>query len=238
MSSSDVVVVNATQIKVKERTTKSGATRSSSYAVTTIDTSEPLSFNLDEEHIAKATALAIADQAREQTRAVSAPVKESTADARRVVERAFDRGKAWARRRYSGGRMGITPPVHGEVRKFNHSGRLAKGIVATYRKEQKDFAINYPANRWNPKDWRSLAQMEAKFNEWISYVPVLSKPEDNLAVQRALRDTYGVMDQKHAMGTTEKEAARESSARVEKESLALERLLVESLRAAGGLLGA
>lgn len=235
MAKDDILVVNATQMQTRSAG-KSGKARTTTYATTV--TSEPISINLDEKHVAIGVAMAIADSARKQTRAITATVKDSTADARKVQERAFGRGKGWARQRFSGGKMGITPPVDGALRQFNHSGRLAMGLVATYREKQNDFAINYPANRWNLKHWKSAAHMEAQFNRWISYCPALSNPKEDMAVQRAARDTLKDLAQKHPMGTTEKAAKSQAVARAAKESMALEKLLVQSIRAAAGALGA
>lgn len=226
MAKDDVLVVNATQMKTRQR--KPGG-KTSTYAVTTTVTSEPITINLDEKHVAIATAIAIADQARAQTRAIAEPASEETLKARKVAERAFDRGESWARRRYSGGRLGVTPPVHGEVRRFNHSGRLAKGIVARYREKQKDFVINYPANRWNPKDWRSLAALEVAFNRWVDKIPVLKDPRNDLTVQRALRDMAADTGKKHPMGTAPDAAIRAHVAEAQVEDNSLEQALIASL---------
>lgn len=203
----DVLAVNATQMKTKERVTRSG-TRTTTYAVTTTVTSEPMTFMLDEAEVARAAAAAIAKQAREQTKAIAEIVTPATANARTNIERAYARGEGWAVSRYTGGRTGSTPPKSGERRKYNHSGRLANGIVSTFRKDQKDFAINYPANRWNPKDWRSRGDMEIAFQRWIDHAPVLARPKDDIVVKKALTDTHAAVVQKARMGATHKEALR------------------------------
>lgn len=223
MANDDVLAVNATQMRARQRTPGGKTT---SYAVTTTVTSEPLTFMLDEGAVAKKAAEALALQIREQTKGIAAPVKESTAKARAVQERAFSKGRTWALKRFSGGRTGVTPPQPGERRAFNHSGRLADGIVAAYVEKLKEFRINYPANRWNPKDWRSLGEMQLHFNRWVSLVPALKDPKSDLSVQRALVETHRELVQKQAMGTDHKRA------------LAIGKAAVQALQIAQKVLGA
>lgn len=235
MATDDVLVINAqaSRLVVRQRTSKSGRTSTSSFAVTTNVTSEPTTYMLDERLVAQAAARAIAEQARIQTSTVPRLAKDSTIKARETAYRAIIRGERWAMQRYAGGRTGLTPPQPGNRNLYYASGRLANGIVATYRKDQKDFAINYPANRWNPKFWRSRNELEVAFQRWIDHVPVLKEPRNDLVVQKALRETHAQVAQKHRMGASSEEAVR--AATVDK--MAKEKLLLELIKAAEQIFG-
>ena len=206
MGKDDILVINAAQMKTRQHTTKSGAAGRVSTVVTMTVTSEPITYNVTPAFLLKNAAAALAKQIREQTQAISAPVKPSTLEARGVAERAFAKGKPWALKRFSGGRTGVTPPKVGEVRMFNHSGRLAESIVARYQEKAEAFYINYAANRWNPQDFKSAGHMEAMFQRWVSLVPALSQPSADTEVQRAFRMTHSQMVEKHKAGTTHRQA--------------------------------
>lgn len=205
MATDDILVINAAQMKARTRTTKSGAPGKTSTVITMTVTSEPITYNVSEAFLLKAASEALAKSIREQTQAISEPVKAATARARKVAEKAFAAGKPWALERYSGGRTGVTPPQASARTAFVHSGRLAESIVARYVEKEKSFYINYAANRWDPKNWSSLAAMQVAIQKWIDRVPALKEPSADLAIQRAFRETHGQMVEKHRMGT---EAAR------------------------------
>lgn len=205
MAKDDILVINAAQMKERVRATKSGPGRMTT-TITMSVKSEPITYNLTEKLLLKQAAEALANSIRTQTKAIGVPVKDSTAEARGVAERAFAKGKPWALKRYSGGRTGITPPVVGERRSYNHSGRLADGIVAAFVERTGEFVVNYPANRFNIKDWGSVAKMRLAIDRWIAMVPALREPSADIPTQRAFRNTHSEMVQKHAMGTEAKNA--------------------------------
>lgn len=201
MASEDVIVINAAQMQIR--------TRPSGRQQTTLSLtvkSEPIVYNISAPALLQNAAIALATQIREQTEGISAIVKPSTKKAREVAERAYAQGKPWAVRRYAGGRMGATPPRFGEQRAFNHSGRLAKSIVARYQDKSKQFVINYAANRWNVADFQSQAHMDIAIQRWISMVPVLQKPSADISVQRAFQRSHAEMVTKHHMGLSERQA--------------------------------
>lgn len=208
---SDVIVINAAQMKVKTRA--SGKART---VVTMTVKSEPITYNISPAALLTNAAVALASQIRQQTEDIQAKVKPSTAKARETAERAYAAGKSWAVRRYSGGRMGATPPRFGEQRQFNHSGRLAKSIVARYQEKAREFYINYAANRWRVEDFRSPAHMDAAVQRWISLVPVLQDPGADIEVQRAFQRSHNEMVEKHRMGIDKRraEAAGQLAVRV------------------------
>lgn len=211
-----VQVINHHQanLHIKETTTSTGV-RSKSYITTTVK-SEPITFMLDEGAVAKAGAEMLARRIREQTQGIAEVVKPATAKARQAIEKAYAEGKAYAVKRYSGGRIGATPPVAGAVRMFNHSGRLARSIVARYVKSTKEWAINYAANRWRVEDFGSAAQMAVAFQKWVDRVPVLQDASSDLGIQRAIRETFAEVIQKQQMGADHKTAMAKGRAKLDR----------------------
>lgn len=203
MASDGVIVFNTHESPGSRLVTSS--TGKGTRIQTTV-TSEPLIAMLDEGAVAKLAAEALAKAIREQTLAITEPVKASTAKARRVLERAFSQGKAYAVKRFVGGKMGATPPVAGSDRMFNHSGRLARSIVANFSKQSKEWFIRYAGNRWNVADFSSPAAMQRAFQQWVARVPVLQDASSDLGVQRAIRETAAGLIDKAAMGTSHRTA--------------------------------
>jgi hypothetical protein len=203
MAKDDVLVINHHQanLQVKDRVNSKGAVTGQRTVISIESHSEPVTVMLDEGLVAQKSAEYLARTIREQTQAIADTVKPSTADARRVAERAFAAGKPWAVKRYSGGRTGTTPPEVGALRMFNHSGRLARGIVARYQKQAQEWKINYPANRWNVADFRSQAHMMAAFEKWVDRVAILKQPSSDLGLRREMEQTFKEVVQKQQMDT-------------------------------------
>jgi hypothetical protein len=183
--------------------------------ITTTVTSQPITVMLDEGAVAKRAAEVLARTIREQTERITQMVKPATAAARRTIEKAFARGEAYAVKRFTGGRTGVTPPRSGENRKFNHSGRLARSIVANYSKKSKEWFINYAANRWRPEDFKSMAAMQEAFAKWVALVPVLQDASSDLGIQRAIRETVADILHVHGMGADHKRAMQWGKTAVE-----------------------
>lgn len=196
----DVQVINhhRASLGVRDRTNKAGAVTGTRTFVT-VTTSEPITVMLEEGEVARRAAEMLAQRIREQTEQIAERVEPSTEKARRTVERAFYKAKPWAWKRFDGGRTGVTPPRAGENRKYNHSGRLAQSIVAAFVKSTKEWRINFAANRWNPKDWRSQADMQRAFQGWVNRVPVLTDASADIGIQQAIRETFGEVMQKAKM---------------------------------------
>lgn len=217
MAKDDVLVINHHQanLQVKDRVNSMGVVTGQRTVISVTVDSEPIALMLDEGVVAKRAAEMFAQRVREQTEQISSLVKPSTAKARGVTERAFAKGKSWALRRYSGGRTGATPPVAGALRQFNHSGRLARSIVAAYVESTKEWRINIAANRWNVRDFRNEGQMQAAFQKWVDQVPMLKDASSDIKIQRAIRETFADVMQKQRMGTDFKTAQMRGKAAVE-----------------------
>lgn len=194
----------------------STATKTTSRQHTSVTvTSEPITFILDPGVMARRVAEVFARRIREQTEQIVEPVERSTAKARRKMERAFYRAKPYAWTRYDGGRTGVTPPRTGEIRKYNHSGRLARSIVAAYVHSQKHWKINFAANRWNPTHWSSLGAMQRAFQGWVARVPVLQNPSADVPIVKAFKDTWKDVVSKAQMGADHKFAMHKGKARLD-----------------------
>jgi hypothetical protein len=209
----EILVFNHHQanLNVRTSTNPAGVSRTRSYISTTVH-SEPIVAMLDEGAVAKRAAEMLAKRIREQTEAIVDTVKASTAKARRTVEKAFYSAKPWAWRRFDGGRTGVTPPRQGENRMFNHSGRLARSIVAGFVKSTKEWRINYTNNRWKLSDFRSAADMAAAFQKWVARVPVLQDASSDLGIQRAIRETARDLLHKQRMDASHREAVLKGQA--------------------------
>jgi hypothetical protein len=179
-------------------TTKTSTSYKSSISISV--ESEPIAFMLDEGVVAKKAAEMLAQRIREQTGGITAMVKPATAKARAVQSRAFSKGESWAVKQFSGGRMGATPPVAGELRQFNHSGRLRESIVASFVQQNKEWRINFAANRWDIKHWKDEAKMRVAFQKWVALVPVLQDASSDMGIQRAIRETFAEVMVKGKMG--------------------------------------
>lgn len=217
MAKDDVQVINHHQanLNVKERVNKAGnVTGQRSYMTIEVH-SEPITVMLDEGAVAKKAAEMLAQRIREQTKAITKTVDESTAKARRKLEKAFAQGKTYAVRQFTGGRTGVTPPHVGSNQAFNHSGRLANGIVAQFVKSTKEWAINFPANRWDPKHWGDLGKMQVAFQKWVALVPVLQDASSDIGIRKAIEETFGDVLQKQKMDTDHKTAMQRGRSFVE-----------------------
>lgn len=232
---SSVVVINHHEASMKIRTTTttravpdraatmvslggaipSAATRTSTKTHTSVSVkSEPITFTLDPGVMARRVAEVFARRIREQTEQIAELAEPATIRARRKLERAFYRGEEWAWRQFDGGRMGVTPPRATADRKYNHSGRLAKGIVASYVTKTEEWKINFAANRWNPSMWSDVGKMEVAFRGWVARVPVLGNPSADLPIRQAFRDTWKDVVEKQRMGADRKAAMQKGQARL------------------------
>ena len=140
---SNVVINDWGDITASVRTRKSGKER-----VSMEIRGEALLIELDPLRLARPIAEAFTRGMRNEIEGYSKPVKASTQRRREVARRAFDAGASWAKKQYSGGRIGPMAPnsAQPEGRWLNDSGRLARGILVrpTTRKE---YVVNVAANR-------------------------------------------------------------------------------------------
>jgi hypothetical protein len=158
----DVMIINP---GLEARTTKSGKGR---FAVR-ID-AEPIIINNSPKELGKPVAEAIANHFRQRIRTLAAVTSPATLRARKVAAKAFAEGKAWAMKRYAGGRIGSLPPNQTEML-FRDSGRFADSIVANASADNA-WRINVAANRLDPatagtsgvqRIWQRLVQLIPEF---------------------------------------------------------------------------
>jgi hypothetical protein len=161
----DVVVLNdfgGGQFERRTRTTSSGT--KDRYTMTI--KAEPILHNFNGLKLGKAPAEAIRDLLRRQIKAIGEFAALPTREKRERAVDALSRGADWARRRYSGGRTGVTPP-NTSGRKFNDSGRLADGLEVRENLEEQSWTINVPANRLTPLVDGVRTFTDAAFNTMI-----------------------------------------------------------------------
>ena len=167
-----------------DRRSRNGVTR---YSIS-VD-AEPLLLSLSREKIGKPVADAIRDAIQAGIRAISAQAKPETIKRRERAKVAMANGKAWALKRYAGGRTGASTPGQANDL-YNDSGRFAAGLVVQQNTTEGTFAINVPANRLDPSTFTPL-----RFTEMVrrlgELVPALRNPFDVPAVQESIREVVG-----------------------------------------------
>jgi hypothetical protein len=149
---------------LETRTSSKGKTRHS----IRID-AEPVIVDQDPKRLGKPVAEQIANHYREKIRGITEQASAATIKARKVAAKAFAEGKAWALKRYAGGRTGSLPPNQSD-RLFNDSERFANTIVAGFG--ENAWRINVAANRLDPSTagqsgvdriWNRLVQLIPEF---------------------------------------------------------------------------
>jgi hypothetical protein len=156
---------------------------------------EPLVHNFDELMLGKGPSEAIAKRLREKVEAIGELASERTLETRKYQEKAFHEGKPWAMSRFTGGRMGPTPPRDGGGRMFNHSGRTAQGIVATENRTEKNWTVNVAANRLDPRTSRNASEFAHITDALRRLVPeiddpvrLMADPEVKAALEQSIAD--------------------------------------------------
>lgn len=118
---------------------------------------------------------AIRDTLAHQIRSITAPASEDTLLFRVYAAGAYRRGKRWARKRYSGGRIGgMAPNSATGGRLFNDSGRLSKGL-AVRPNSKGEWVINVPVNRLKRADFKP-GRYDLMINKLVTLVPGLRDP--------------------------------------------------------------
>lgn len=169
----------------------------------TIDVrSEKLVFNVEPKALGKPVAEAIIAVLRERIEGISERAAPNTIRARETAARALAKGKAWATKRYAGGRTGEMMPGQSD-RLFNDSGRFAKTIKATANEDS--WVINAAANRLSPDslDGRGArggeVALQGIWDRLRSLVPEIGDPAalmDDLRVRGAMEKTMEHMIEK------------------------------------------
>lgn len=131
----------------RQRTRKSGK----QYATFEVQTDGSFMFDLS--HAAwQPTADAIAEGAKEALRASSRTASASSLGARERAKTAYNKGESWAKKEYSGGRIGPTPPQGRSAIQYGiHSGRLIKSLAMRYVPSIASFVMNTASNRFGPE---------------------------------------------------------------------------------------
>jgi hypothetical protein len=162
---------------------------------------DSLLINMDPKLIGKAPSMAIAALLRERITGITATVGEATIRTRKSAEVAFAAGKAWARKRYSGGRLGPMPPNRTH-RAFNDSGRMARSVAVGATKN--GYTVNVSNNRLDDATSSGALRM---FNRLKQYIPELADVRrllDSIPVQRAIRTGTAAVVQKASIAEVEK----------------------------------
>jgi hypothetical protein len=150
---------------LEQRTSKTGRRRS----VIRID-AEPMLVNMDPKSLGKPIAEAIANHLRERIRGITAQAAPATIAYRKRAAKALADGKAWAVKRYGGGRIGSLPPNQSD-RLFNDSERMANSIVANASNDNS-WRVNVAGNRLDESTagasgveriWTRLVQLVPEF---------------------------------------------------------------------------
>lgn len=194
-----VLVINP---GLEERTTRTGRRR---FAVR-ID-AEPILINNDPKSLGQPVADAIANHFRQRIRTLAEKASPATIRARAAAAKAFAEGKAWAVKRYGGGRIGSIPPNQSD-RVFNDSGRMADSIVANASSDGS-WRINMAANRLDPdtasggtagvfRIWKRLLQLIPEFGDPAQLM-------ENTILKRTLENV--VKERLHAKGPRTSRAA-------------------------------
>lgn len=180
MSYDNLVIINE---GLEERRSKTGKKRFS----VRIE-AEPLIFNVDPKALGAPVAKAIVQHLKTAVASISVNASKATLAAREKEKKAFDRGAAWAVRRFSGGRMGATPPKDGERRAFNHSGRFVDSITANASRDGA-WRVNVAANRLDAKTSNNVQRIWERLRELVPEFAdagqLMSKPIVASAIRQA-----------------------------------------------------
>lgn len=137
--------------------------------------SEPLVFNFDELQLGQGPAMAAAAGLQKKIRAVTDPVKASTEVTRQRQRAAYERGEAWAKKRFGGPRLGPRPPTDSS-RFLNFSDTFASSIVGTENRTEKSWTLNVAANRLDPRTSRNATEFAFITSALRRLVPEIDDP--------------------------------------------------------------
>jgi len=193
MPTDDILVLNDYGLTERSRVTASGSIKR---RYTVEFKAEPIVHNLDPMALGKGPAIAIADFLRARIGAIGTQATPATVRARRSAAKAVAAGKAWATRRYSGGRIGAMAPAQ-ETTLFHDSGRLIRSVVAAATRTGA-YVVNVAANRLDPNtlDHGGTAALRRIVDQLRQYVPELgdaSRLMDALPIRRAVKDASAAM---------------------------------------------
>ena len=181
------VILNAFGTGSLERRTRTSASGKASDRWTVTLDAAPLELDFDTKALGKGPAEAIAAHLRARISDIGAEAAPSTQLKRKYAATALTAGKAWAHKRYAGGRIGTTPPNQ-TPRLFNDSGRFVKGLVANATRDN-NWVINVAANRLNAALLGGESVLINIVNRLRAFVPEFGSAADTVrvpAVRRAI----------------------------------------------------
>jgi hypothetical protein len=196
MPTDDILMLNDYGLTERSRVTASGSIKR---RYTVEFKAEPIVHNLDPMALGKGPAIAIADFLRARIGAIGAEAAPATIRARKSAAKAVAAGKAWATKRYSGGRIGAMAPAQATTL-FHDSGRLATSVVAAATRTGA-YVVNVAANRFDPNtlDHGGTSALRRIVDQLRQYVPELgdaSRLMDALPIRRAVKDASAAMIRK------------------------------------------
>ena len=178
------------------RTLKSGAKRSKIRSDINIE-NEPIVAAFDDLAMIRPIAEQVTRHFREALKRQTGTAPPATQEYRRRVTTAYQKGKAWAKRRYEGGRskLDTQPDLRRVAFPMYFSGRLADGLVVNPNKTTKSWTMNWPANRIN----RQYSNVERVIGALKRALPEIDNPallERNTLLRRAIKKTHQAWLQK------------------------------------------
>lgn len=196
-----VVAINDFGLQERERTSKAGNT-TVRYTVTITGT--PLPHDLNPRELGRRPAEAMAEHLRARIRTLQASASHGTIDQRKAAAQAYDRGEAWALKRYAGGRLGPKRPGMSD-KLFNDSGRLADGLIArpvgtsgVRPGNPNEWVINVAASRFDPSTLTGpegrdgLAALQQIYHRLVELIPEFGNPQQLVnvpSVRKAIEDS-------------------------------------------------
>lgn len=181
------VVLNSFGDGSLERRTRTNARGKSSDRYTVTIDAKPLVLDFDTKTLGRGLANTITAHLQKRVSEIGALASAQTQLNRKYAETALSKGKPWASKRYSGGRIGTMTPNQ-SPRLFNDSGRFVKGIVAGPTKDN-NWVINVPANRLNASQLGSENALKDIVNRLRQYVPEFGSASELVripAIQQAI----------------------------------------------------
>ena len=185
---------------------------------------DPITINLDPKTLGKPVADAIAHHLRERVKGITETASPATLRARKAAEMAIQAGRAWAVKRYGGGRMGNMAPNQSD-KSFNDSGRFAESISVGASKDDS-WRINVAANRLDSKTATGGAAGVLRiWQKLVSLVPEFADMGLLMQASDVVRARVKAQERMFSKGTL-------------KEALSLVNDVIDTARNVGGLFGA
>jgi hypothetical protein len=213
MAESNITMIGATNLQVR---TRSGGKASKTRHTVEIS-GDTLCVSHDPKALGRPVADAIAELFKSRIRDIPAVASAATQRARASAAKALAAGKAWAMKRYAGGKTGAMAP--GGTRLFNDSGRLERTIAVGANEE--GWIVNVAANRFNPEtlDNGGLGALERIYQRLLEFVPELGDAAllmNSIPIRKAL--AQGVEDS-IARASAASEAAIDGAAEAARQKL-------------------